>query len=307
MYTLARNRRHAAIALLILGFTAGCRFEDPTDREVEQHSTDAQPAASATAPADGTNTTAANGGAPMDWATLQARVTANADSADRMLRKVRALTRVEQTLLRRDVNAVQINRARQLGIARNSNIEELARAGRLVRLEESTKYWTLYRLNFSVPYVTPSTEALLAEIGERFQKQLDSLKVPRYRLVITSALRTADKQAALRRANSNASKVESAHEFGTTVDIAYRRFAAPLDGVPAPHPSLGGRDLMFNDSIMSKTANARSAELQAVLGRVLQQMKREGKVMVMMERRQTVYHITLARPYPNPRHVEAST
>jgi hypothetical protein len=147
-------------------------------------------------------------------------------------------------------------------------------------------------------------EALLSEIGTRFQAQLDSIHVPRYRLVITSALRTADKQKALRRSNSNASKIESAHEFGTTVDIAYRRFAAPLARPFSAGAERGGLDVAYHDSIMSHTANLRSAELQAVLGRVLRDMKSEGKVLVMMERSQTVYHITVARALA-PSHVPA--
>ncbi len=308
MYTIDWKNRRALAALALVSLVAGCRIEDPTDREIEQHSTDAstplrpssQPGQASDGPAKMVSATP-----PMDWRTLEATVASRADSVDRMLRKVQALTRTEQFALRRDVNAVQIRKARALGIPRNSNIEDLARAGRLVRLADHTEYWSLYRLNFSVPYVTPSTEALLAEIGERFHKELDSLQVPRYRLMITSALRTADKQAALRRGNSNASKIESAHEFGTTVDVAYRRFAPPLGLVSPPDPTLAGRDVAFSDSVMVKTANTRSAELQAVLGRVLQQMKDEGKVMVMMERSQTVYHITLGKAYPTPRRVEA--
>ena len=124
--------------------------------------------------------------------------------------------------------------------------------------------------------------------------KLDQLGVPRYRLDITSVLRTPEKQAALRRANRNASKIESAHEFGTTMDIAYRRFAPPADSTVLTLPADAR---MLSDSMMIETARLRGAELQAVLGRVLHEMKQEGKVMVMMERQQTVYHITVARKF----------
>jgi len=220
-----------------------------------------------------------------------------ADSTDKMLRKVRNLSVIERVKLRRDANAEQIARAKQLGVLQPFELGEAIRDKRLVELPDSTEYWLLHNLNFSVPYVTPSTRAMLVEIAQRFQARLDSLKVPRYRLVITSALRTPDKQAALRRVNSNASRVESAHEFGTTIDIAYRRFAAPLDIAPVPADTVR----RMADSVMAKTANLRSAELQAVLGRVIQDMKDEGKLMVMMERRQTVYHITVARSLTMPR------
>lgn len=219
-----------------------------------------------------------------------------ADSVDRMLRRVRGLTWKEQRNLRRDVNAIQIARAQELGIQPQSDVNSLVTSHALVQLPNDTRYWTLYHLDFSVPFVTPSTATLLAEIGERFQSELDSLQVPRFRLVITSALRTPDNQTLLRRRNSNASKIESAHEFGTTVDIAYRRFAPPL-GETATETRANATSYIHTvaDSIIAHTAGQRAGELQAILGRVLQQMSNEGKVMVMMERRQTVYHITVAR------------
>lgn len=205
-----------------------------------------------------------------------------ADSLDRMLRRVPALSRTEQRKLRRDVNAKQIARAKQLGIPMGAPVGVLVARRQLVELPANTRYWSLHRFDYSSPYVTPSTANLLAEIGERFHAKLDSIHAPPLRLVITSALRTPEKQALLRLRNRNASRIESAHEFGTTVDIAYRRYTGM------------GTDVL-SDSIMARAANRRSAELQALLGRVLQEMSDEGKLMVMMERRQTVFHLTVAR------------
>lgn len=288
------------IALVAVFMAAACRMEDPSDRAVE-HTNDTATVAVAGSAA---STAGPRTGAPAstsinDPVAAHARAVALADSADRMLRKVRALTKWEQVKLRRDVNRIQIARARRLGITPGSDPESLLKSGRLVELGADTRLWKLYNLNYSVPYVTPSTESLLADIGERFHARLDSVDVPRYRLVITSVLRTADKQAALRKANANASKIVSAHEFGTTVDIAYRRFAAPRDSGVV----LSGPSAEVSDSILTKAANVRSAELQAVLGRVLSDLEREGKVMVMMERQQTVYHITVAKAYAKPRHI----
>lgn len=205
-----------------------------------------------------------------------------ADSLDRVLRKVRTLTRAEQRRLRRDVNATQVARARQLGIRPTGSMEDLVEKKRLEKLSPNGVYYTLYRLDYSVPYVTPSTARLIDEIAVTFRAKTDSLGMPPVRLVITSALRTPENQAKLRRRNRNASRTVSAHEFATTVDIAYRRFAGP-----------GGN--VVTDSIIGAAANKRSAELQAILGRVLLELKNQGKVMVMMERAQTVYHITVAR------------
>ncbi|HUP88846.1 MAG TPA: DUF5715 family protein [Longimicrobiales bacterium] len=217
-------------------------------------------------------------------------------TADTALRKVPNLRLRETMSLRRDRNEKQITRARELGVAHPFDLQRAISSGALVELPDSTEYWTLRNLNFSVPYVTPSTQLMLVEIAKRFHHDLDSLGVPRFRLVITSALRTPEKQAQLRRVNSNASRIASAHEFGTTIDIAYRRFAAPYDVATVSADTI--RQLV--DSVLVKTAFNRSTELQAVLGRVIKEMQAEGKLLVMMERAQPVYHMTVARRYVTP-------
>lgn len=263
-----------------LAILAACSGIDESDRFTEVRVA-AQPAAAAV-----------NGLAPAEIAAATEQLQRLADSTDRRLRHVRALTVAERIGLRRDRNAEQIARARREGV--RGNVEQLIAGGQLVELADTNELWALHNLNYSVPYVTPSAQAMIAEIGTRFQQELDSLHVPRYRLVITSATRTPEKQAALRRVNANASNVESAHEFGTTVDIAYRRFAPPPGAAPLPIDTIE----RLADSVMVRTAHERAAELQAVLGRVINQMRREGKLLVMMERSQTVYHITVARRLP---------
>jgi hypothetical protein len=233
------------------------------------------------------------------WDTLQARVQARLDSVDAALRQVRALSSAEQRALRRDVNRVQTARARAMGINPTAEIDPLVASGQLVPLEDSTTLWVLRDLDYSVPYVTPSTHAMLVEIGQRFQTELDSLGLPPMRLVVTSVLRSSAMQAKLRRSNPNAARGVSAHQYGTTLDVAYRRFAPPAPSVDtatygAP-PQMEPQLRQLQDSLFVETGTARAAELQAVLGRVLQKMRDEGKLLVMMERSQTVYHMTVAR------------
>jgi hypothetical protein len=52
---------------------------------------------------------------------------------------------------------------------------------------------------------------------------------------------------------------------------------------------------MVSDSMWMLLGRQRSAELQAVLGRVLQEMRIEGKLLTRMERNQPVYHTTVAK------------
>jgi hypothetical protein len=232
-----------------------------------------------------------------DAVSVMAAIRASADTVDRKLRRVPNLSRRERRALLADVNDVQTTRARQVGIPRGGSVEQLTESGRLVRLPDTTAYWVLRELEYSVPYVTPAAAALLEEIGKRFQQRLDSLGIPRYRLEITSVLRTPENQSALRKRNANAAREVSAHEYGTTVDIAYRKWGPPEVDTIAGLP-VSGELRIWSDSVMAETARKRGAELQAVLGRVLQQLRSEGRVLVRMERRQTVYHITTARATP---------
>src|SRR5688572_3836966 len=284
-------RRAAAVAVAALVAACGPNEHDTSSDD------DAEPATEQASEAD-------NGGAappeprvatPQEWEALRARLQPQLDTLDQKLRQVRNLTIPERIALRRDVNERHIERARQLGVRVTGPVEPLISSGQLVRLPDTTTYWIVRELDYSIPYVTPDAVAMLNEIGRRFHQTLDSLGVTRYRLDITSALRTPEQHAELRRRNSNASRVESSHEFGTTVDIAYRRFAPPAERVltdAIEHPR------WMADSLLVETARARGAELQAALGRVLQAMQREGKLLVRMERSQTVFHITAATRFP---------
>lgn len=225
------------------------------------------------------------------------------DSVDDALGTIPMLTAQERRELRRDLNAEQIARARALGVraADSSRIEQLRRAGRLVPLEDSTRHWVLRKLEYSAPYVTPDTRAMLTDVGRRFHARLDSLGLPPYRMEITSVLRTPETQADLRKSNPNASREVSAHEFGTTLDIARAHFSAPappelrkvIPSASAAPPALQQTAAAALDSVAEKHSSA----LQAALGRVLVDMRKEGNLLVMMERRQAVYHITLARRF----------
>lgn len=230
------------------------------------------------------------------------RITARADSIDVIFQLLPLLRPAEESVLRRFGNQAQLERARALGIGPSPSAERLQaleRDEQLVRLEQSTEHWIVRELDYSVPLVVPSVEVLLTEIGERFHAQLDDLGVPRYRLEVTSGLRSAENQAALRRVNPNAAAGVSTHQFGTTIDIAYSAFAAPQEPIvevdAAEAPWLEPHLHRFAAAIAETVAARRSRELQAVLGRVLIEMQQEGKVMVTLERLQPVYHVTVAR------------
>lgn len=205
-------------------------------------------------------------------------------------REVRALQRIKQS--------TQRARAERLGIQPGSDADAALASGRLVRLD-STATYTVRALDHSAPYVTPGTKALVEAIGRRFQSELEEYGLPAYRLEISSALRTPETQADLRESNSNAARTTSTHEYGVSVDLAYESFAAPL----APTVALDLRGAEFLEPhlrrvearLLERAAAQKSRELQAILGRLLAEMQEEGSVMVTLEIRQPVYHLTLAR------------
>lgn len=226
---------------------------------------------------------------------------AYADSVDRLFRPVPLLTPAQEAVFQRFGNAQQLQRARSLGVrpADAAALEAALEAGRLVRLEDSTSYWMLRDLTHSEPYVTPDARALLEEIGRRFHARLDALGSPRFRLEVTSVLRTAASQAELRRTNPNAALGESTHEYGTTLDVAYASFRAPADiEVPletGPAPWLEPYARRIAATVLETVAARNALELRAILGHVMAELQGEGVVMVTLERQQPVYHFTVAR------------
>ncbi len=238
--------------------------------------------------------------APVDSAREAARLAARQDSVNAAFLQVRRLKWGEVFGLRRDKNAEQIAVARSLGVRASgeAEIERLVRQGKLVALGDSTPYWVLRKMDHSVPYVTPDTRAMLLELGKQFHARLDSVGLPRYRMKITSALRTDDTQAELRKINPNASQTVSAHEFGTTVDISHERFAVPA-GLPPVDTAASAVPTaeQMEAEMLEEVAKANAKALQAELGRTLTAMREAGALKVMMEDAQPVYHMTVARRF----------
>lgn len=149
-----------------------------------------------------------------------------------------------------------------------SKIEILKSQQILVEVTEN-KFYRLKSLTHSQPYLIPEAVDLLNEIGYRFQKQLEKKKKDNYQFRITSLLRTVDSQSKLSHRNGNAT-AHSAHLYGTTFDISYKNFY-----------------------------NTRKDTLESVMPpiiaitNVLTEMRKECKLMVVRERHQSCFHITV--------------
>ena len=226
----------------------------------------------------------------------QEHAAAQLEAVTAAVAEIPLLTRTEASRLRTYRNNAHLRRAAQLGLHGLHDREDAARQideGTLVALTDND-YYRLQRMHYSVPYVTESTAALLELIGRRFQEALREEGLPPYRYVITSGTRTRLDQRALRGVNLNAA-ARSSHEFGTTVDLHYGKFsyAAAQDTLPGSYAVMPALLRTYLTKGYTRLAVRENQTLKAILGRVLLDLQREGKVLVIYERRQPVYHITL--------------
>jgi hypothetical protein len=233
------------------------------------------------------------------------RADRRASSADRILRPLPVMTPAQEAALRRFQNAAHVARARTLGVRVSDRAEtdSLLTAGRLVQLEDSTHHW-IVRRGSSPAYVVPHLRSLLEALAGRFQGRLARMGLPPYRIEVTSALRTTERQAELRESNANAAAGVSSHEFGATVDLSYAAFAPPADppgGIITNAPTeLRPHLERIVDLALESVSARKSRELGAILSQVLQEAQAEGLALVLYERQQTVYHLTVARALAEP-------
>lgn len=168
-----------------------------------------------------------------------------------------------------DSNHYQLAHAQRLGINPMTDIASYYSSSRpLVKIETNSDF-VVDELRHSYPYLVPEAARLLHDIGRNFQDSLQSRKGGKYRIIVTSVLRTPVTVKRLRRVNGNATQ-ESTHQYGTTFDITYTRFN-PAEG---------------------KDINSQE-DLKNLLGEVLFDLRRKGRCLVKYERKSPCYHVTV--------------
>lgn len=228
-----------------------------------------------------------------------ARADRIAGSADRILSPLPVMTPAEENALRRFLSASHVAAAREIGVRVEDDValDSLVAAGRLVALPDSSEHW-IVREGTAPTYVVPPMVSLLERLGRRFQARLAEMGLPPYRIEVTSALRTTEHQARLRRSNANAAAGVSSHEFGATVDLSYAAFAPPAEPpsvIPASAPTAFQPHLeRLADLALESVSARKSRELGRIFSQVLQDAQDEGSALVIYERQQTVYHVTVA-------------
>lgn len=224
------------------------------------------------------------------------------------LKSVAPLTASEIGQLRTYGNKDHVAAAQQLGIDgldSDTQAKKLNRDNELVRIKDGA-YYTIQDLDHSVPFLVPSGSVLLDQIGERFHAALAEEGLPAFQFVVTSVTRTEAHQKALRQVNVNAA-AKSSHEYGTTFDLHYAKFG--FNGQPAiPDSSNIYKDILAESlaTAFDRLSREYDSALKAVLGRELIALQKQGTAMARYERRQPVFHVTVAEDLASP-HSDSAT
>jgi hypothetical protein len=136
---------------------------------------------------------------------------------------------------------------------------------------ETTENYIVDSLTHSVPFLIPSAKRELDAIGAEWADILSRNGLPHYRFYVTSVLRTQEDIKYLQRSGNINSVTQSCHCYGTTFDLAYMRY----DKVSRTHT------YMHEDN------------LKLVLGQVLLNHQRAGKIFVKYEAKQSCFHVTV--------------
>ncbi len=190
---------------------------------------------------------------------------------------IKPLTQNEKKLLKKFNNGYHLRVAKQKGIKETvcsvqeieENPERKAELSSLKKLR-SNHYFSLQRLIHSLPYAQPDVHDFLDELGSRFSETLRKKNIAKYKFYVTSVLRTEKSQKKLTKVNINATRNESAHLYGRTIDIAKTQFWDVREEKIIYSPNLG-----------------------TLLTRELLAMQDEGLCYVLFETKNHCLHITV--------------
>lgn len=170
-----------------------------------------------------------------------------------------------------DLNDLHLSSAMSIGIDPISSREEAeAMDKNLVQIEDND-YYQVDSLTHSLPFLVPKAADLLSSIGSNFLDSLESKGLNPNQVIVTSVLRTKDDVRKLRKHNGNASD-KSAHFYGTTFDVSWKRFQKVEDDRPMQ--------------------DVGSDTLKLVLSEVLRDLRKAETCYVKYELKQGCFHIT---------------
>ena len=172
-----------------------------------------------------------------------------------------------------DLNDKHLEVAKTVGIRPLEDREEAESMKEKLTHITDNEFYVVDSLTHSIPYLVPRASALLDTIGSNFLDSLAAKGLNPNQVIVTSVLRTQSDVERLRRRNGNAS-ANSAHCFGATFDVSWKRFKKVEDEDGRPLQDVG------------------SDTLKLVLSEVLRDLRQAEKCYIKYELKQGCFHIT---------------
>lgn len=172
-----------------------------------------------------------------------------------------------------DLNDKHLEVAKAVGIRPLEDREEAESMKEKLTHITDNEFYVVDSLTHSIPYLVPRASALLDTIGSNFLDSLAAKGLNPNQVIVTSVLRTQSDVKRLRRRNGNAS-ANSAHCFGATFDVTWKRFKKVKDEDGRPLQDVG------------------SDTLKLVLSEVLRDLRQAEKCYIKYELKQGCFHIT---------------
>lgn len=172
-----------------------------------------------------------------------------------------------------DLNDKHLEVAKAVGIRPLEDREEAESMKEKLTHITDNEFYVVDSLTHSIPYLVPRASALLDTIGSNFLDSLAAKGLNPNQMIVTSVLRTQSDVKRLRRRNGNAS-ANSAHCFGATFDVSWKRFKKVEDENGRPLQDVG------------------SDTLKLVLSEVLRDLRQAEKCYIKYELKQGCFHIT---------------
>ena len=172
-----------------------------------------------------------------------------------------------------DLNDKHLEVAKTVGIRPLEDREEAESMKEKLTHITDNEFYVVDSLTHSIPYLVPRASALLDTIGSNFLDSLAAKGLNPNQVIVTSVLRTQSDVKRLRRRTGNAS-ANSAHCFGATFDVSWKRFKKVEDEDGRPLQDVG------------------SDTLKLVLSEVLRDLRQAEKCYIKYELKQGCFHIT---------------
>ena len=172
-----------------------------------------------------------------------------------------------------DLNDKHLEVAKTVGIRPLEDREEAESMKEKLTHITDNEFYVVDSLTHSIHYLVPRASALLDTIGSNFLDSLAAKGLNPNQVIVTSVLRTQSDVKRLRRRNGNAS-ANSAHCFGATFDVSWKRFKKVEDEDGRPLQDVG------------------SDTLKLVLSEVLRDLRQAEKCYIKYELKQGCFHIT---------------